>query len=367
MVANAKERASGGEPCEGLAEALVAYAKLGAELGTAERYAGRGEFVDQEAVEIVRRIVERVRGRVAVEDGEVNGCIGVITGDEAKTDGIGSSGSTMLDREDERVLLATDVEVGIAPSVEVAAAAQGETGLASRGAILTCMMHDENGDIELPLKRPQVTEQEGDFAGIVLVDAMQADERIEHEQAWRISANGVAKARLIASAIEAEDRDGDDVDGEGLEIEVTGSTEPTKAGLDDGRGVLGHVEEDGARVVDIEGSKAGSGGGDGDGEIESEPGLAAFRSAAEDAHGGSRPDGVNEPTSPRVAIVEVGGTNDGKRIVECSGRGHEPAPSSSSADSMVASSRKLWPRSAASRMAVRSILEAARRTPRLAR
>jgi hypothetical protein len=53
MIAGAKESAGGGETCEGPAEALVSYAKLGAELSTAERYAGRCEFLDEEAIEIV--------------------------------------------------------------------------------------------------------------------------------------------------------------------------------------------------------------------------------------------------------------------------------------------------------------------------
>lgn len=57
----------------------------------------------------------------------------------------------MLDGEDESVPLPADVEVGVTPRVEVAAASQGKTGLRACRAVLSCVMHDEDGDIELAL------------------------------------------------------------------------------------------------------------------------------------------------------------------------------------------------------------------------
>jgi len=96
--------------------------------------------------------------------------------------------------------------------------------LASLGpaaAILACMMHDEDGDVVLALQRAEVAEQCRDFSSIVLVDAVQAHEGIEDEEARRVAAYGVAQARLVPPAIEAEDGHGDDVDGNGGEIELS--------------------------------------------------------------------------------------------------------------------------------------------------
>ena len=70
------------------------------------------------------------------------------------------------------------------------------------------MMHDEDGDVMLALQRAEVAEQRGDFSGVVLVDAVEAHEGIEHEKARRVAADRVAKARLIAPAIEAQDGHG---------------------------------------------------------------------------------------------------------------------------------------------------------------
>src|SRR4051812_15801722 len=116
-------------------------------------------------------------------------------------------------------------------------------------------------------------------------------------------------------------------------------------------------------MVDVEGIQARCTRGDGDREVEGEPGLAALGGSPEDADGTARPEGVDEPAWEGVAIVEIGGADDGERVVVRTGR-HVLTPSSSTAAWTVASSRKLWPRSAAMRMAVRRVLEATRSTPR---
>src|SRR4051812_18120683 len=228
------------------------------------------------------------------------------------------------------------------------------------------MVHDEDCDVVLTLQGAEVAEQSGDLAGVVLVDAVEPDEGVEHEEAGCELANGGAQTRLVASAIEAQDRRGDDVDRRAGQVEGAGAAESREPGLDDRGRVFGHVEEDGARVVDVEDIEAGCAGGDGDREVEGEPGLAALGGAAQDADGTARPEGVDEPAWEGVAIVEIGGADDRKRVVVRAGR-HVLAPSSSTAAWTVASSRKLWPRSAARRIAVRRVLEATRSTPRLER
>lgn len=82
-IALAHERAGSGEADESLAEALVADAKLGAKLRAAERTVGAREPVEEEAVEIARRIVGRA-GLDVVEDLEMRAVGLLIAGDEAK-------------------------------------------------------------------------------------------------------------------------------------------------------------------------------------------------------------------------------------------------------------------------------------------
>ena len=137
----------------------------------------------------------------------------------------------MLDREEKSVFLATDVEVGVSPGVEVAASAKRLAGLRASAAIFACMMHDENGDVVLALQRAEVAKQRGDLAGVVLVDAVQAHEGIEHEETRRVAANGVAQARLIAPAIEAEYGHGDDVERDGGEVELSSAADARNARL----------------------------------------------------------------------------------------------------------------------------------------
>lgn len=177
------------------------------------------------------------------------------------------------------------------------------------------MVHDEDGDVMLALEGAEVAEQGGDLAGVVLVDAVQTDEGVEHEQAWCELADGGTQAGLVAAAIEAQHRRRDDMDRRVGQIERAGTAESGEPRLDDRRRVLGHVEQDGPRMVDVERIQAGCARGDGDREVEGEPGFAGFGGAAEDADGTARPEGVDEPAWEGVAIVEVGGADDRERVV----------------------------------------------------
>ena len=84
----------------------------------------------------------------------------------------------MLDAEPQSVLLATQVQVRIAPGMKFRAAAQ----LLARPATPTSLLgvvHDDDGELQAPLKIAQVAEQRCYLCGVVLVDAVQADKRIE--------------------------------------------------------------------------------------------------------------------------------------------------------------------------------------------
>src|SRR5262249_34116523 len=118
-----------------------------------------------------------------------------------------------------------------------------------------------------------------------------------------------------------------------------------------------------AGILDGEAIEAARAGGDGNAELEGKPGLAALGSAAEDADGRARPERGDEPAPFPGGVVKVCGAHEGQeRPLVAHG-----APVSSIAAWRVGSSRKVWPRWCAMRIAARRSLEAMRRTPRQAR
>ena len=106
-VAGADDVAAGDETHEGIAEALVADAELGAQLRAAEGTPGASKSVEHEGIEIVRHVM--LGGNVAGKDSEVD--LRLVASDELEPKGIGSCGGAVLDREDKCVLVSSDVEV----------------------------------------------------------------------------------------------------------------------------------------------------------------------------------------------------------------------------------------------------------------
>src|SRR4051812_42386518 len=97
----------------------------------------------------------------------------------------------MLDGQDDAIVaprlrsvrLAAKIEVGIAPGVEFGGSAQGLTGPDGSGA-LPGVMDDGDGCGVASLQFAQEGEQRCHIAADVLVDAMQAHERIEDQEPW---------------------------------------------------------------------------------------------------------------------------------------------------------------------------------------
>src|SRR6516162_969866 len=147
----------------------------------------------------------------------------------------GSCGSTASNAR------AAQIEVGIAPGVELGRATQGLSGAGIAGAF-SGMMDDEHGDAIATLQLAQIGEQRSDLAAGVLVDAVQADEGIEDEQAWLQSGHGVGEAVAIVIEIEAEGGRGDDLDVEIGERDAGGLADAIEAAFDDVQRVLGGVD-----------------------------------------------------------------------------------------------------------------------------
>ena len=97
------------------------------------------------------------------------------------TPGIGGGGAMLDGQNDAVVTVAAEIEVGIAPGVELRRSAQGLTGADGAGALFG-MMDERDGDGVAALQFAQEGEQRRDVAADILIDAMQAHERIEDEQ-----------------------------------------------------------------------------------------------------------------------------------------------------------------------------------------
>jgi hypothetical protein len=247
------------------------------------------------------------------------GAAGVVGGEE-QIERIGRGGGAVLDRDGELVLGATHVEGAVGPGVKIAGAAEALPSLGARGAILAGVVDDENGDVVLALHLTQKGEEGGDIAGAVFVNAMKSDERVEQEQARSNRTEGASEARAIAVEIEAKRRGGDDLEGEGTDIQLAVAAESQETLLHGLGAILGEVEENGPGIVDGEATEARSRGSDGEGEIECQPALATLGCAANDSHTGASPEGFDEPAAVGSEIGEEGGADGGQegRVVHAS-------------------------------------------------
>ena len=169
-----------------------------------------------------------------------------------------------------------------------------------------------DGDGVTTLQFAQEGEQRGDVAADILIDAMQAHERIEDEQPRLQPGDGLLEPCAVGFEIEAQAGRGDHLDVEFGETDAGGGADAFEAATDDMQRVFGGIEQDAARARDREAAQAGSAGGDGDGQIEGEEGFAAFRLAADDADGFFRPQPVDEPAPLLGAIGETPGRLDRK-------------------------------------------------------
>ena len=89
----------------------------------------------------------------------------------------------------------------------------------------TGVMHDEHGELVLSLQRAQVCEQRRDFTAGVFVDAVQANERVEHQEARLELRDGVFEALAVGGLIDSHGGSGDDVHVEVFEFAGRGGTE----------------------------------------------------------------------------------------------------------------------------------------------
>ena len=93
---------------------------------------------------------------------------------------LGGSGA-MFGGQGQLGAFAAHVEIGVAPAVEFAGTAQGLAWAAGVG-VFAGVMNQQDGQLKLALQFPEVGEQRGDLGGVVFIDPVQADQRVQDQQ-----------------------------------------------------------------------------------------------------------------------------------------------------------------------------------------
>ncbi len=195
--------------------------------------------------------------------------------------------------------------------MEFGRSAQSLTG-ADGSSALPGVVDDGDGCCVTSLQFAQEGEQRGDFAADILINAMQAHERIEDQEPRLEGGDGFLETRAVGLEIEAQAGRGDHLDVEFGETGAGGGADALEATADDMQRVLGGIEQDPTWVGDREAAQAGRSGGDGYGQIEGEEGFAAVGLAADDADGFLGPQLIDEPAPLLGSLGETPGRLDRK-------------------------------------------------------
>src|SRR5262249_32188961 len=116
-------------------------------------------------------------------------------------------GCAVLDGQGESIPLPSQIEVAVAPGVELRGAAQRLAGTDVAGTLLG-MVDDEDGKRVAALQLAQIGKQRGDLAAGVLIDPVQAHERIKDQQARLQSGNSLLQSKAIGGKVEPGGRGG---------------------------------------------------------------------------------------------------------------------------------------------------------------
>jgi len=114
---------------------------------------------------------------------------------------------------------------------------------------------------------------------------VQADERIEDEQAWAERGDGRVEAVAIGGVIEPQRGRSDHLHVEIGERDAGGVADAIETTANEVQGILGGVEQHAPGARDGILAQAGGARCDGDGQVEGEKRLTALGLAADDAHG----------------------------------------------------------------------------------
>ena len=98
---------------------------------------------------------------------------------------------------------APQVKIGVAPAVEFTGTAQGLARTGSVG-VFAGVVHQQDGQLKLALEFPEVRKQGGDLGGVVFLQPMEPDQRIEDEQDRTQLLHGVGQTLAVGGRIQSE-------------------------------------------------------------------------------------------------------------------------------------------------------------------
>ena len=128
-------------------------------------------------------------------------------------------------------------------------------------------MDEQDSGLEAALDVAQEAEDGGDLGDGVFVDAVQADQGVEDDEAGADALHRFHQAPAVRAMIEPQRGHIDDRDVEGLEPGAGGARDTLEPGAHDVTGVLGGEQQDRSRLVGGEAAQAWDAGGDRDGGV----------------------------------------------------------------------------------------------------
>jgi hypothetical protein len=301
----AVEKAQPGEVVESAAEALVVDGELGTELGPCDGPVGAD--VGNDAIGEVGR-ANNLRGFGNDEMGRPAAVVGF----EAEVERLRRRMLSVLDSQLEQLAVAGEIGIGVAPGPEVARSAEALSGASA--AVFAGVVDEKDGDAEAALEGAEVGEESGHVGGVVFVQAMEPDERIEHEEARFVLLDGSGETVELGREIEPHVAEIEEVEVDAAEVEPTALGEPGDARTRAGEGILGEVDEDGSGPRHGEAAEGRRAGGDGEREIEGHPRLTTLRMPSKDADTGLGPEGGDEPGGGSRLGGEIGDVDGGERL-----------------------------------------------------
>ena len=97
----------------------------------------------------------------------------------------------MFDIEDDFFAFSSQIEVAVAPGMEVGGSSQGLSR--SAGLAFACVVHEQGGAVVFSLEIAQEAQEGCDFAGGVFIDAVEAYEGVEDEEAGLEVTDGIVE------------------------------------------------------------------------------------------------------------------------------------------------------------------------------
>ncbi len=174
-------------------------------------------------------------------------------------------------------------------------------------------MHEHHRQVEFPLKRTNVGQQPGHFAGVVLVDAVQPHQGVQQQQPRAEPLGRFLELPAVCIVVEPQRGGGDHMDLHLLQSQTAMPCHSFHALPHDRQRVLGQVDQDRPRSRDGVPAQASRAGSHAQGKVQPQPSLRALGSAADHAHRQSAPQLFHQPAWGAVFLRDLSDPHHRKR------------------------------------------------------